>query len=119
MRHTEHWTAVSTLFGLISSDLHQQPQYAEAETLPLGHRFMPHIGDVELTSHGKLCDHLFQGKSGSDLLSLTTYTRSVHMNMSESLMIKITESYKLDHSDTITQINRDTAKFAQKVNMIE
>ena len=32
---------------------------------------------------------------------------------------KITESYKLDHSDTITQINRDTAKFAQKVNMID
>ena len=31
---------------------------------------------------------------------------------------KITESYKLDHSHTITQINRDTAKFAQKVNMI-
>ena len=30
---------------------------------------------------------------------------------------KITESYNLDHSDTITQINRDTAKFAQKVNM--
>ena len=45
MRHTEHWTAVSTLLGLISSahrDLHhwksnQQPQYAEAETLPPGH----------------------------------------------------------------------------------
>ena len=32
---------------------------------------------------------------------------------------KITESYKLDHSDTITQINRDTAKFARKVNMID
>ena len=32
---------------------------------------------------------------------------------------KITESYKLDHSDTITQINRDTVKFAQKVNMID
>ena len=55
--HTEHWTAVSTLLGLISSthrDLHhwrsnQQPRYAEAETLPLGHRFMPHITDAELT----------------------------------------------------------------------
>ena len=32
---------------------------------------------------------------------------------------KITESYKLDHSDTITQINRDTTKFAHKVDMIE
>ena len=32
---------------------------------------------------------------------------------------KITVSYKLDHSDTITQINRDTAKFAQKMNMID
>ena len=32
---------------------------------------------------------------------------------------KITESYKLDHKDAITQINRDTAKFAQKVNMID
>ena len=66
MRHTEHWTAVSTLLGLISSahrDLHhlgsnQQPQCAEAETLPLGHRFMPHISDDELTSHGELRDHL-------------------------------------------------------------
>ena len=35
------------------------------------------------------------------------------------LNAKITESYKLDHCDTITQINRDTAKFAQKVNMID
>ena len=32
---------------------------------------------------------------------------------------RITESYKLDHSDTTTQINRDTAKFARKVNMID
>ena len=32
---------------------------------------------------------------------------------------RITESYKLDHSDTTTQINRDTAKFAEKVNMID
>ena len=59
MRHIEHWTAVSTLLGLINiahRDLHhwrsnQQAQYAEAETLPLDHRFMPHISDVELTSH--------------------------------------------------------------------
>ena len=66
MRHTEHWTAVSTLLGLISSahnDPHhwrsnQQPQYAEAETPPMGHRFMPPISDAELTSHGKLRDHL-------------------------------------------------------------
>ena len=66
MRYTEHWTFVSTLLGLISSvhcDLHhwrsnQQPQYAEAETLPLGHRFMPHVSDAELTSYGKLRDHL-------------------------------------------------------------
>ena len=41
-------------------DLHywrsnQQPQYAEAETLPLGHWY---ISDTELTSHGKLRDHL-------------------------------------------------------------
>ena len=41
------------------------------------------------------------------------------MNMRESLMIGSRESYKLDHSDTTTQINRDTAKFAQKVNMID
>ena len=33
-------------------------QYAEAETLPLGRRFMPRISDTELTSHGKLPDHL-------------------------------------------------------------
>ena len=51
IRHSVHWIAVSTLLCLISSadcDLHhwrskQQPQYAEAETLPLGHRFMRHI----------------------------------------------------------------------------
>ena len=60
MWHTEHWTAVSTLLGLISSayrDLHhwrsnQQPQNAEAETLPLGHQFISHISNAELTSHG-------------------------------------------------------------------
>ena len=59
MRYTEHWTAVSTLLGLINSayrDLHhwrsnQQPQNAEAETLLLGHRFISHISDAELTSH--------------------------------------------------------------------
>ena len=53
--HAKHWTAVSTLLGLISSthrDLHhwrsnQQPQYAEAETLPLGRRFMPHISNAD------------------------------------------------------------------------
>ena len=62
----QHWTAVSTLLGLISNahrDLHhwrsnQQPQYAEAETLPLGHRFTLHVSDAELTIHGKLRDHL-------------------------------------------------------------
>ena len=32
--------------------------YAEAESLPLGHWFMPRIRDTELTSYGKLCDHL-------------------------------------------------------------
>ena len=63
--HANHWTAVSTLLGLISSahrDLHhwrsnQQPQYAETETLPLGHRFMPHISEAELARHGKLRHH--------------------------------------------------------------
>ena len=73
-RHTEHWTAVSTLLGLISSAhrylyhriSNQQPQYAEAETLPLGHRFMPHISDAELTGHGKLRDHF-------DLMCLEGY----------------------------------------------
>ena len=63
--HAELWRAVSTLLGLISSahrDLHhwrskQQPQYAEVETQPLGHRFMPHRSDAELTSHGELSDH--------------------------------------------------------------
>ena len=60
MQHTEHWTAVSTLLDLISSayrDLHyrrlnQQPQNAEAETLPLGHWFISHISEAKLTSHG-------------------------------------------------------------------
>ena len=40
------------------------------------------------------------------------------MNMTESLMIR-SWNHKLDHSDTTTQINRDTAKFAQNVNMID
>ena len=47
-----------------------------------------------------------------------TYQVSPH-EYERVLNDKITESYKLDHSDTITQINRDTAKFAQKVNMID
>ena len=62
--HTEHWTVVTTLLGLISSahrDLHhrgsnQQPLHGEAETLPLGHWFMLRINDTELTSHRKLRD---------------------------------------------------------------
>ena len=56
--YTEHWTAVSTLLGLISSaycDLHHgrsnQPQNAETKTLPLGHRSVSHISDAKLTSH--------------------------------------------------------------------
>ena len=61
MWHTEHWTTVSTLLGLISSaylDPHhwrsnKQPQNAETETLPLGHQFMPHKSDAKSTSHGK------------------------------------------------------------------
>ena len=32
---------------------------------------------------------------------------------------KITESSKIDHSDTITQINGDTAKFASKMQIID
>ena len=64
--HTEHCTAVSTLFGLISiahRDFHhwrsnQQPQNEETETLPLGHQFMSHICNAELTIYGKLRNHL-------------------------------------------------------------
>ena len=60
MWHMEHWTAVLTLLGLIRSAyrdlypwiLNQQPQYAEAKTLPLGHRLMPHISEARLTGHG-------------------------------------------------------------------
>ena len=52
--------SVATLLGLISSahrNLHnwrsnRQPQYTETTTLPLGHRFMSHISDAELTSNG-------------------------------------------------------------------
>ena len=58
MRYKEHWTAISTIFGLITSaqnDLHhwrsnQQPQYAETESLPLGHRFMAYTSDPELSA---------------------------------------------------------------------
>ena len=39
-------------------EMNQRPQYAEAKTLPLGHWFMLRISDTELTSHGKLHDHL-------------------------------------------------------------
>ena len=70
MQHTEHWTAVSTLLGLISSAYHnlhhlwsnQQPQNAETELLPMGRQFMPHISDAKLTSHGKNArplDHMY------------------------------------------------------------
>ena len=67
MWHTQHWTAVSILLGLISSahcDLHhwrsnQQPQYAEAETPPLGHWFMPRISDTELTSQLTKSMHIY------------------------------------------------------------
>ena len=65
MWHTEHWTAVSTLLGLISNayrDLHhwrsnQHPQNAEAETLPLGHRSISHISNALSSSHGEMHDH--------------------------------------------------------------
>ena len=65
-QHTKHWSAVSTLLRLISTAhrvLHhwrsnQQPQYVEAETLPLSHWFMPPINDAELTSLSELRDHL-------------------------------------------------------------
>ena len=58
--HAKHWTVVSTILGLISSaycDLHhwrsnQQPQKAEAKTLPLGHRSISQINGAKLTSHG-------------------------------------------------------------------
>ena len=58
-QHATYGTVVLTLLGLISSahrDLNpcrsnQQPHYAEAETLPLGNRFISHISDAELTSH--------------------------------------------------------------------
>ena len=35
----------------------------------------------------------------------------------EQILNKITESYEIGHSDTITQINRDTAKFARKMEI--
>ena len=51
IRHTPTYGALN------SCDLHhwrsnQQPQLAEAETLPPGYRFMAHINDAELTSDG-------------------------------------------------------------------
>ena len=57
--HVTYGIAVSTLLGRVSSahrNLHhwtsnQQPQYAKPETLPLGHRFMSHVSDAELTFH--------------------------------------------------------------------
>ena len=67
LTNTYTWhIAVSTVLGLITNahcDLHhwrsnQQSQHAEAETLPRGHRFKPRLNDAELTSDGKLRDHL-------------------------------------------------------------
>ena len=60
MRHAEHWTAVSTVLVLMGSAYRnlqhwrstQQPQNTEAETLPRDQRFISHICDVELNSHG-------------------------------------------------------------------
>ena len=60
-RHTDHWTAVSTLLSLVSSsyrDLHhwrsnQQTQNAETEGLPQGHQSMTHISNAESTTYGK------------------------------------------------------------------
>ena len=61
MRHTEHWTAISTLLDLTNNayrDLHhyrsnQLPQNVESELLPIGHQIMPHRSDAKSTSHGK------------------------------------------------------------------
>ena len=68
----EDWTAVSTFLGLINSayrDLHQrrsnqQPQIADTETLPLGHRSISHICDAKLVSHGEMRDHLTYRRQG-------------------------------------------------------
>ena len=65
-RHLKHWTAVSTLLSFISiahRHFHhwgskQQPQYAQAETLPPGNWFTPRTTDTESTTHGKLRDHM-------------------------------------------------------------
>ena len=56
MRHTEqlfrtYW--VSLAVHLYHWRLNQEPQNAEAEFLPLGHRFISHANDAELTSHGE------------------------------------------------------------------
>ena len=55
----EHWTAVSTLLGLISSVYHnlyhlrsnQRPQIAVPK-LQMSHQFISHTSDTKSTSHG-------------------------------------------------------------------
>ena len=47
------YRALNSCFDLIRS--HQQ---CTPWSPPLGHWFMPRISNTELTSHGKLCDHL-------------------------------------------------------------
>ena len=105
MWHTEHWTAVSTLLGLINSAhrvfhrwrSNQQPQYAEAETLPLGHWFMPHITDAELTSHGKLRDHF-------DLMCLEGYvfpTEDTATSGATSSQVGVTSPHNISIMDRI------------------
>ena len=84
MGHTKHWAAVSTLLGFISSadrDHHQrrsdqQPQYADAETLPLGHRLMSHISEAELTIQGKKVIYIY----------IYIYNPRLEQNMSVALM---------------------------------
>ena len=53
-----------------------------------------------------------------ELINLMTYQVNPCVN-EQILNNKITESYKIDHSDTITQINRDTATFARKMDMVD
>ena len=39
--------------------------------------------------------------------------------MSKSLIIRITKSYRIYHSDTTALINKDTAKFASKLQIVD
>ena len=64
-------------------------------------------GDIERIRNSKVSD------KSKDIYQVSPY------EYEQILYNKITESYKIDHSDTTTLINRDTAKFVTKLQIVD